>query len=99
MSICRRGSRIEESPHLGMAGDFAGKALEPRERATGVDDDGEWFRRSTNEDSGDVVADAEGGALGEGEGDWPAGGETVGEVGDAAGVVLKKKGEGEIGVD
>lgn len=73
MRICRRGSGIEESSHLGMAGDFAGKTLQPRERASSVDDDGEWLRWSANKDAGDVVADAEGGALGEGEGDWLAG--------------------------
>lgn len=70
-----------------MAGNSAGKALEPREGASSVDDDGEWLRRSADKDAGDVVADAERGALRKGEGDWLAGGEAAREIGGAAAVV------------
>lgn len=91
-----------------MAGDAARGALEPGEGGPGVDQHDVGLGRRAEVDTGDVVADADGIARGEGDGDggWPEErghglghglGQPGGERSDAGLVVGEDGGEGKVG--
>lgn len=87
------GGGIEDGVELVVAvGGRAGEALDPGEGASGVDFNGVGLWWGANVDAGDVIADAKGGSLEQGNGGG-GGGETVEEGVNAVGVVVEDVGE------